>query len=103
MKSVRVATVPRRLALLLLAVLLALPAASSAATKPPSAKRQAQTAFNSLVRETKVLKRKVIKKRNKARLLKTAKKARKTAIKRPCKTVGTLKIYRKRLRWLHEP
>jgi hypothetical protein len=91
------------LAAVLLAVLLALPAGAAAATKPPSAKSQAKSAFNQLVRDTRHIPKKAIKKRNKRTLVKLAVKARKMSLKKPCKTVKTLKQYRRRLKNVHEP
>jgi hypothetical protein len=91
------------LALVLLAVLIALPESAGAATKPPSAKSQAKSAFNQLVHDTRHIPKKAIKKRNKRTLVKIAVKARKMSLKTPCKTVKTLKQYRRRLKNVHEP
>src|SRR4051812_32892853 len=79
-----------------------MPAGAFAAT-PPSAKTQAKSAFNQLVRDTRHIPKKAIKKRNKRTLVKFAVKARKMSLKQPCKTVKTLKQYRRRLRNIHEP
>jgi hypothetical protein len=91
------------LALLLLAALIALPATAGAAAKPPSATSQAKQAFNQLLRDTRHIPKKAIKKRDKATLVKLAKKARNMSLKTPCKTVRTLKQYRRRLKNIHEP
>jgi hypothetical protein len=91
------------LALLLLLALIALPASAGAAAKPPSAKSQAKSAFNQLVHDTRHIPTKAVRKRNKATLVKIAKKARKMSLKTPCKTVKTLKQYRRRLKNIHEP
>jgi hypothetical protein len=91
------------LALLLLLALIALPATAGAATTPPSAKSQAKSAFNQLVHDTRHIPKKAIKKRNKRTLVKLATKARRMSLKKPCKTVRTLKQYRRRLKNIHEP
>lgn len=91
--------------LVLLSALLstAIGATAANAAAPPSAKSQAKQAFNQLVRDTKLVPRKAIKKRNKKALVKLATKARKSSLKQPCKTVKTLKQYRRRLKNIHEP
>lgn len=91
------------LALLLLLALVALPASAGAATAPPSAKGQAKSAFNQLVHDTRHIPKKAVKKRNKAALVKLAIKARRMSLKTPCKTVKTLKQYRRHLKNIHEP
>src|SRR3954469_12165534 len=79
-----------------------MPAGAFAAT-PPSAKRQAKSAFNQLVHDTRHIPKKAIKKRDKGTLVKIAVKARKMSLKKPCKTIKTLKQYRRRLKNVHEP
>ena len=93
----------RVLIALFLAALIAFPAVAGAAAKPPSAKTQAKQAFNQLVHDTRHIPKKAIKKRDKRTLVKLAVKARKTSLKTPCKTVRTLKQYRRRLKNVHEP
>src|SRR4051812_10780341 len=77
--------------------------AGAFAAKPPSAKSQAKSAFNQLVRDTRHIPKKAIKKRDKRTLVKIAVKARKMSLKKPCKTIKTLKQYRRRLKNIHEP
>jgi hypothetical protein len=92
------------LALVLLAALILLPTTTaSAAATPPSAKSQAKSAFNQLVHDTRQIPKKAIKKRNKRALVRIATKARKMSLKTPCKTIKTLKQYRRRLKNIHEP
>jgi hypothetical protein len=91
------------LALVLVAALIALPTASAGAAKPPSAKSQARSAFNQLVHDTRHIPLKAIKRRNRRALVKVATKARKMSLKTPCRTIRTLKQYRRRLKNIHEP
>ena len=83
-------------ALLVLAPLGA--AGPAVAKKAPSAKKQASRGFNLLIRETRQIPRRSVSKRNRAALLRTAKRARKQARRRPCASIRTLKRYRKQLR-----
>ena len=96
----------RRAALisLALAALLMLPAAAPAATKAPTPKRQAALAFKMLRLDTKAVPRKNLTKKHKKRLLKLVSKARKQSVKRPCKSVKTLRTYRRQVkRRVREP
>ena len=82
-------------ALLLLAPLGATPAV---AKKAPSAKKQANRAFTLLVKETRAIPKRSVKKRHRAALLKSAKRARKQARRRPCASIRTLRVYKRQLR-----
>src|SRR3954462_5463890 len=79
-----------------------MPARAFAAT-PPSAKTQAKSAFNQLVRDTRHVPKKAIKKRNKRTLVKLAVKARKMSLKKRCKRVKPLKQSRGGLKTAQEP
>jgi hypothetical protein len=81
--------------LLLLAPLGAGPAV---AKKAPSAKKQVNRAFTLLVRDTRLVPKRAVKKRHRAALLKTAKRARRQARRRPCASIKTLRTYRRHLR-----
>jgi hypothetical protein len=91
------------LALLVLAAVLAIPAGAGAAATPAPAKSQATAAFKRLVRDTRLLPRKAITKKNKVRLVRLAQQAKRTSLRQPCKTVKTLKQYRRHLKAIHEP
>ena len=54
------------------------------AKKAPSANKQVTRAFTLLVRDTRGIPKRAVSKRNRAALLRTAKKARKQARRKPC-------------------
>src|SRR4051812_4349369 len=75
---------------------LALPSGAMAA-KAPTPKKEARKAFTGLILETKVLPKRFVSKRNRARLLKIAKRARRQSLRRPCKAVKTLRVYKRNI------
>ena len=81
--------------LLLLAPLGATPAV---AKKSPSANKQVNRAFTLLVRDTRGIPKRAVSKRNRAALLRTAKKAKKQARRRPCASIKTLRTYNRQLK-----
>ena len=81
--------------LLLLAPLGASPAA---AKKAPSAKKQASRAFSLLIRDTRLVPKRELKKAHRAALIKTAKKARRQSRRRPCASIRTLRKYKRQLK-----
>jgi hypothetical protein len=92
------------LVVLALVALLALPLGSaSAANTAPSPKKQAANAFKHLRIDTKAVPKKNLKKRHKRRLLKLVATARRQSLKRPCRSVKTMRTYRKRLKLIREP
>ena len=81
--------------LLLLAPLGATPAV---AKKAPSANKQVSRAFTLLVRDTRGIPKRSISKKNRATLLRTAKKARRQARRRPCASIKTLRRFNRQLK-----
>jgi hypothetical protein len=81
--------------LLLLAPLGASPVV---AKKAPSAKKQVNRAFALLIRDTRLVPKRALKKPHRAALIKTAKKARRQARRRPCASMRTLRTYKRQLR-----
>jgi hypothetical protein len=82
-------------ALLLLAPLGATPAI---AKKAPSADKQVSRAFTLLVRDTRLVPKRAVSKKNRAALLKTAKKAKKQARRRPCASIKALRKFNRQLK-----
>jgi hypothetical protein len=85
----------RRVVLLVAAALLLLAplgaATPAAAKKAPSAKKQVNRAFKLLIRDTRLVPKRAVKKKNRAALLKTAKRAKKLSRRRPCASIRTLR------------
>src|SRR3954470_1666356 len=80
------------------ALLLALAPGAAEAAKAPSPKVQAKRAFKQLIAETKATPRRYVSKRSKAKLLRSAKQARKLAGKKPCRALRKLRAYKRGLR-----
>jgi hypothetical protein len=91
------------LVLLAAALTLLMPAGATAQKKAPSAKAQVKREFRLLVKETRLTPKRYVKARQKAKLVRTAKKARKQALKRPCRAVKTLRKYNRRLKRVRGP
>jgi hypothetical protein len=85
------------LTVLITTALVALPA-NALAAKAPTPAKQAKQAFAQLIKDTRKTQKRFVSKRNKAKLLRTARKARKQSGKRPCKAIKTLRAYRRQLR-----
>src|SRR4051794_36944762 len=85
---------------LVLAALLAVAPAGAMAKKAPSPQKQAKTAFANLLTDTRITPKRLISKRHRAQLVRTAKRARKFSKRRPCKSIKTLRAYRRGLRWV---
>ena len=68
------------------------------AKKAPSAKKQVSRGFTLLIRETRLTPKRFVSKRNRAALLRTAKRARKQARRRPCASIKTLRVYNRQLK-----
>jgi hypothetical protein len=83
-------------ALLLLAPLGA--ATPAAAKKAPSVNKQVNQGFKLLVRDTRLVPRRALKKKHRAALVRTAKRARKLSRRRPCASIRTLRVYKRQLR-----
>ena len=77
-------------ALLLLAPLGATPAV---AKKSPSANKQVSRAFTLLVRDTRGIPKRAVSKRNRAALLRTTRRAKQQARRRPCASIKTLRTF----------
>ena len=92
----------RRLVLTAAAALLVLAplgaAGPAVAKKAPSAKKQVSRGFTLLIRETRLVPKRSVSKRNRAALLRTAKRARKQARRRPCASIKTLRRYNRQLK-----
>ena len=71
---------------------------SASAAKAPTPKKQVARAFKLLIRDTAKVPKRNLKKRHKAGLVKTAKRARRLSRRRPCASIKTLRVYRKQLR-----
>src|SRR3954468_23239792 len=81
------------------ALLLALVAGTAAeAAKAPSPRTQVNRAFTQLINQTRKLPKGAVSKRNRAKLLRTAKRARKLSKRQPCKAIKTLRAYKRQLR-----
>jgi hypothetical protein len=77
---------------------LALPAAAAAATtNPPAPRAHAQQGFAQLLSHTRQLPRRAVNRRNKAMLLRIARRARRISTRRPCKAARILRTYRSKL------
>jgi hypothetical protein len=85
----------------LLALLALMLPAGAASAKAPSPKKEVRQAFALLVKETRGLPRRSVSKRNRARLLGIAKRARKQSLRQPCKSLKTLRRYKRGLRRVH--
>jgi hypothetical protein len=81
-----------------LLMLVPLGATPAVAKKAPSANKQVSRAFTLLVRDTRTVPKRSVSKRNRAALLRTAKRARKQARRRPCASIKTLRTYTRQLR-----
>lgn len=87
----------------LLAVLSAGTAASGAATASATPSAEAAKRLNTLVRHTRALPKRLVKRRHKVVLLRLAKSAKRTSRRNPCKSVRTLRSYRRRLKRVRRP
>jgi peptidase C25-like protein len=81
---------------------LAVPVAS-AAPRAPSPKAQAAKRLNTLVKHTRKLPKKLATRRSKRVLVRLAKSAKRSSRRNPCKSVRTLKAYRRGLRRVRRP
>ena len=87
----------------LLAMLSAGTVASGAATTSASPRAEAGKRLNTLVKHTRKLPKKVVKRRHKLALVRLAKSAKRTARRRPCRSVRTLRTYRRQLKRVKRP
>src|SRR5215210_7181487 len=81
-----------------LLVLVPLGASPAAAKKAPSPQKQVRVAFGLLIKDTQKLPKRAAKKARKDALVRTAKRARKQARRRPCAAIKTLRTYRRQLK-----
>ena len=82
------------------------PRARSRAGRPPRRRRRAREAakrLNTLVRDTRKLPKRLVKRRHKLALVRLAKSAKRTARRRPCRSVRTLRAYRRQLKRVKRP
>jgi Peptidase family C25/Propeptide_C25 len=86
-----------------LALLLASTAVSHAASASASPQTQAAKRLNTLVRDTRKLPKRLVTRRNKAALVRLAKSAKKTSKRNPCRSVRTLRAYRRKLKRVRRP
>jgi hypothetical protein len=87
-----------------LALLVAATAVSASAAAPVSPKRQAAKRLNALVKDTRKLPKRLVKKRrDKAALVRLAKSAKRASKRRPCRSVRTLRAYRRKLKRVRRP
>ena len=95
----------RRAAVLavLLAMLSAGTVASGAATTSASPRAEAGKRLNTLVKHTRKLPKRLVKRRHKLALVRLAKSAKRTARRRPCRSVRTLRTYRRQLKRVKRP
>ena len=94
----------RLVSLVVLLLLVALPAGSAmAASKAPSPKKQTAAAFKNLKLDTRAVPKKNLSKKNKRRLLKIVATAKRQSLRKTCKSLKTLRTYRRRLKLVHEP
>ena len=87
----------------LLAMLSAGTFASGAATSSATPRAEATKRLNTLVKHTRTLPRRLVKPRHKVALLRLAKSAKRTSRRNPCKSVRTLRSYRRRLKRVRRP
>src|SRR3954452_21936999 len=92
----------RCLALLVAAALLLVVPSGAMAAKAPSPQKQAKRAFALLLIDTRSTPRNVVKKSNKAKLVRIAKHARKLAKRKPCKALKLMRNYNRGLRKVRE-
>src|SRR5215212_10784213 len=85
---------------LLALVALMLPAGAASA-KAPSPKKEVRKAFAGLILETRTVPKRFVSKRNRARLVGIARRARRQSTRRPCKSLKTLRRYKRGLRRVH--
>ena len=78
-------------------LVLALGASPAAARKVATPQKQVRVAFGLLIKDTQKLPKRAAKKARKAALVRTARRARKQARRRPCAAVKTLRTYKRRL------
>ena len=81
-----------------LLLLAPLGATQAVAKKSPSASKQVSRAFTLLVRDTRGIPKRAVTKRNRAALLRTARRARKQARRRPCASIKTLRTFNRQLK-----
>ncbi|MEA2448193.1 MAG: hypothetical protein QOG63_125, partial [Thermoleophilaceae bacterium] len=91
----------RRVSLLIAVALLLVPSGAMAA-KAPSPQKQAKRAFALLLLDTRSTPKRDVSKRNKAKLLKIAKHARKASRRKPCKALKLMRAYNRGLRKVRE-
>jgi hypothetical protein len=87
----------RRLVLLLVAAMLVAPAGAMAA-KAPSPQKQAKRAFAVLLLDTRKAPRASVSKKNRAKLLRAARKAKRLSRRKPCKALKSMRAYNRGLR-----
>jgi Peptidase family C25/Propeptide_C25 len=81
-----------------LLLLVPLGATPAAAKKAPSASKQVSRAFSLLVRDTRGIPKRSVSRKHRAALLRTAKKAKKQARRKPCASIKTLRTYNRQLK-----
>ena len=87
----------------LLAVLSAGTVASGAATTSATPRAEASKRLNTLVKHTRTLPKRLVKRRHKVALLRLAESAKRTSRRRPCRSIRTLRSYRRGLRRVRRP
>jgi hypothetical protein len=87
----------------LLAMLSAGSVASGTATASASPRAEAGKRLNTLVRDTRKLPKRLVKRRHKVALLRLAVTAKRTLRRNPCRSVRTLRAYRRRLKFVRRP
>jgi hypothetical protein len=87
----------------MLAVLSAGTVAGGAATASATPRADATKRLNTLVRDTRKLPKRLVKRRHKVALLRLAKSAKRTSRRNPCRSVRTLRAYRRRLKFVRRP
>jgi peptidase C25-like protein len=86
-----------------LAVLFAGTAVSEAATASASPQKQAAKRLKALVKDTRRLPKKLVKRRDKAALVQLARSAKRTSRRNPCRSVRSLRAYRRKLKRVRRP
>ena len=77
--------------------------ASGAATTSATPRAEATKRLNTLVKHTRTLPKRLVKRRHKVALLRLAKAARRSSRRNPCRSIRTLRSYRRRLKRVRRP
>ena len=77
--------------------------ASGAATTSATPRAEATKRLNTLVKHTRTLPKRLVRRRHKVALLRLAKAARRSSRRNPCRSIRTLRSYRRRLKRVRRP